>query len=320
MYQFFSSLPEAEINRRYLNTFRTASFNKKFEAAMGTIPELAGLLPEDVKGEDILIYNFNKLTSLYYSYIEKLSTLTDERRSEINERLSGVFNYSSYRPKIRGFLCNPDNGFEIHNCVYCDIHHFHTYKKNGKLCIDFHADHVLDEGKCPLVGLSIHNFVPSCAICNEGGNKGTKTLGRSKRETLKISPKSRQNRFESDVDFFFTPSCEDIKDLRMFRGNEGWEIDFNYSVAEYGRTIELFSLRERYNAEKGRMGEFIFRRRNNPDTKIRNDAQALKVLFEKRVEELFEFERNKMDHAPMEKCRRELIKQVYGSLPGGVPD
>lgn len=134
---------------------------------------------------------------------------------------------------------------------------------------------------------------------------------------MKISPKSRLNRFENDVEFYFTPSCDNIKDLKMFRGDEGWEINFRYSIPEYYRTIDLFHLKERYNAEKKYFGEFIYRRKNNPDSKIRYDAELLGSAFEERSEELFNLEINRRNHLPMEKCRVELIKQVYGNLPTG---
>lgn len=317
MYQFFSSLPDSEINKRYLSTFRLQSFNKKFDSVMRMIPELNGIFLQPIKGSQLLTFNFYKLTNIYYSYIEILDGLPQNRRDQIQEELSSVFNYSSHRLKIRNFLSDPNNGYEIHNCMYCDIHPFHKYHRNGNLAIDFHVDHVLDEGKCPLVGLSIHNFVPSCPVCNEGGNKGTQTLGRTKKETLKISPKSRLNNFDKDVEFYFTPSCDDIKDLKMFRGNTGWEIDFRYSMHEYYRTIELFHLKERYDAEKKYFGDYIYKRINNPDPKIKRDAELLKVNFIDKAEELFELEKNRRNHKPMEKCRTELIKQVYGFLPGG---
>ena len=214
-------------------------------------------------------------------------------------------------------LRNPENGFEIHNCFYCDIQHFQKSKLGGVIRLNFQADHVLDEGKCPLVGLSIHNFVPSCDVCNGAANKGSHTIGRTKKETLKISPKSRLNRFENDVEFYFTPSCDDIKDLKMFKGHEGWEINFRYSIPEYHRTINLFHLKERYNAVKAYFGEYIFLRKNNPDTQIKSDAALLKVSFENRSEELFALEKNRRNHQPMEKCRRELITQVFGELPRG---
>lgn len=317
MYQFFSSLPESEINKRYLRTFRLKSFNRKFQVAIRGIPELNRLFPPGYEGSQLLTLSFFKLTEIYYSYLNLMERLSEERKTTINTLLSSVFNYSSNQSKIKKFLSNPENGFEIHNCVYCDIQHFQIYKVNGVVKLNFQADHVLDEGKCPLVNLSIHNFVPSCDVCNGAANKGSNTIGRTKQETLKISPKSKLNNFENDVEFYFTPSCEEIKDLKMFRGDVGWEINFMSRISEYDRTIALFHLRERYNAKKKYFGEYIFTRRNNPDTKIKRDAELLGIRFENRDEELFNWERNRRNYEPMEKCRKELIKQVFGKLPTG---
>lgn len=311
MYQFFSSLSENEINSRYSALFNLPTIDTLFDNTVASIAELDGFFPDNFKGSELLTASFVNLTHYYYKYTVLLNTLTDERKAAINDLLKRVFNYSSARNKIRKFLINPDNGFEIHNCVYCDLHHFSKYRFSGIERIDFHADHVLDEGKCPLVGLSIHNFVPSCPICNEGGNKGTKTLGRNKNETLRISPKSRLNKFQSEVTFYYTPDSSKIKDLQMYKGSVGWEIDFRYKPSEYFRTIDLFHLKERYNAddEKKYFGKYIFTKLKNPPAKIRQDAKLLSKTYEQQEEFLFNFEAKRRENAAKEKCRLDLLKQ-----------
>lgn len=308
MYQFFSSLSDREINRRYLDKFRLPSFNRKFDSTVASIRELDGFFPDDYKGSNLLTESFTVLTHYYYRYLNLVGGLTDARKADINRLLAEVFNYDAHKNKIRNFLLNPDNGFEIHNCVYCDLHHFSRYRVAGSVKIDFHADHVLDEGKCPLVGLSIHNFVPSCPTCNEGGNKGINTLGRDKRETLRISPKSRLNKFISEVEFYYTPDSSVIKDLKMYKGNFGWEIDLKYKKPEYFRTIDLFHLKERYNAEKQYFGKYIYKKLINPPAKIKEDARLRGITYEEQLEELFGYQEKRRSKAAKEKCRLDLLK------------
>ena len=254
MYRFISLKSLKDVNKAYLARYKKKeSFNKKFAEAVDECPEIAGLLPPGTKGIDLLTYDFSRLVDLYYDYNKTLNDLHDDARvKEINDKFKAIFNYDSHREKIRRFLSDPNNGFEIHNCVYCDLNKVEGYTRaNGNRNFEFHSDHVLDKGSCPLVALSIHNFVPSCPTCNEPPLKGVKPLGKTKADTLKISPKSSTNKFESDVKFILNITNKTIPDLELFKTNDGWEIDFSYKDGVYQQTVSMFDLKERYNAEKG---------------------------------------------------------------------
>ena len=231
MYRFISSKSLRDVNKAYLALYRNKkSFNKKFSDAVMACPEIAGLFSPGTKGMDLLTYDFSHLVELYYNYKKTLNDLHNNARvKEINDKFKAIFNYDSHREKIRRFLSDPNNGFEIHNCVYCDLNKVKGYTRaDGKRNLEFHADHVLDKGLCPLVALSIHNFVPSCPTCNEPPLKGVRPLGNTKADTLKISPKSSTNKFERDVKFILNITDITIPDLELFKTNDGWEIDFQY--------------------------------------------------------------------------------------------
>jgi len=221
MYRFISSKPLRDVNKAYLALYRNKkSFNKKFSDAVMACPEIAGLFSPGTKGMDLLTYDFSRLVELYYNYKKTLNDLHNNARvKEINDKFKAIFNYDSHREKIRRFLSDPNNGFEIHNCVYCDLNKVKGYTRaDGKRNLEFHADHVLDKGLCPLVALSIHNFVPSCPTCNEPPLKGVKPLGNTKADTLKISPKSATNKFETEVKFILNITDITIPDLELFKG------------------------------------------------------------------------------------------------------
>lgn len=265
MYRFISSKPIRDVNNAYLALYRNKkSFNRKFDDAVIMCPEIAGLLPPGTKGIDLLTYGFSRLVELFYNYNKALDDLHNEARvKEINDLFKAIFNYDSHREKIRRFLSDPNNGFEIHNCVYCDLNKVKGYTRtDGKRNLEFHADHVLDKGSCPLVALSIHNFVPSCPTCNESPLKGVKPLGNTKADTLKISPKSATNKFDKDVKFILNITDTTIPDLELFKTNDGWEIDFSYKDGVYQQTVSMFDLKERYNAEKGYFGEYLQKKEN----------------------------------------------------------
>lgn len=310
MYRFISSKSPRDVNNAYLALYRNKkSFNKKFDDAVIECPEIAGLFPPGTKGIDLLTYDFACLVELYYNYNKTLSDLhNDIREKEINDKFKAIFNYDSHREKIRRFLSDPNNGFEIHNCVYCDLNKVKGYtRSNGKRNLEFHADHVLDKGSCPLVALSIHNFVPACPTCNEPPLKGVKLLGNTKADTLKISPKSMSNNFERDVSFILNITDTSIPDLELFKTNNGWEIDFSYKDMDYTQTVLMFDLKARYNEEKSYFGEYLHKKKSY---NIKELAELIKRAEEEVMEEMFCYKRKRHEHAPKEKCRIELLEQV----------
>ena len=121
MYQFISSKSLRDVNNAYLALYKCKNFNKKFDDAVIECPEIADLFPPGTKGIDFLIYDFSRLVELYYNYNEKLNNLHNNvRAKEINDKFKAIFNYDYHREKIRRFLSDSNNGFEIHNCIYCD--------------------------------------------------------------------------------------------------------------------------------------------------------------------------------------------------------
>ena len=310
MYRFISSKPIRDVNNAYLALYRNKkSFNRKFDDAVMTCPEIAGLFSLGTKGMDLLTYDFSRLVELYYNYKKTLNDLHNNARvKEINDKFKAIFNYDSHREKIRRFLSDPNNGFEIHNCVYCVLNKVEGYTRaDGKRNLEFHADHVLDKGSCPLVALSIHNFVPSCPTCNEPPLKGVKPLGNTKADTLKISPKSATNKFETEVKFILNITDITIPDLELFKTNDGWEIDFQYKDNIYMQTVLMFDLKERYNAEKDYFRAYLHKKRKY-DIKLL--AETCKCTEEDILEDLFCYKQNKQAHIPKEKCRLELLEQV----------
>ena len=135
MYRFISSKPIRDVNNAYLALYRNKkSFNKKFSDAVMACPEIAGLFSLGTKGMDLLTYDFSRLVELYYNYKKTLNDLHNNARvKEINDKFKAIFNYDSHREKIRRFLSDPNNGFEIHNCVYCDLNKVKGYTRaDGK--------------------------------------------------------------------------------------------------------------------------------------------------------------------------------------------
>lgn len=114
----------------------------------------------------------------------------------------------------------------------------------------FDLDHLLPKSICPIVGLSLFNFVPSCQVCNEK-LKRAKELGDTKEEWLKISPTYQQSSFDNNVTIKLVPleKCSTFFELQRNNGNYRLEFETNQDKA-YEKYISILHLKERYNYHK----------------------------------------------------------------------
>jgi hypothetical protein len=116
----------------------------------------------------------------------------------------------------------------------------------------FDLDHFLPKSRCPIVGLSLYNFVPSCAVCNEK-LKGADELGcdehgaDDRARWLILSPTSDAYSFENDVTFIIDPLPSDIK---IMKDADKYRLSFSPTPSKYEPVIREFMLEERYNYHK----------------------------------------------------------------------
>lgn len=121
-----------------------------------------------------------------------------------------------------------------------------------KLRNHFDLDHFLPKSKCPIVGLSLYNFVPCCAVCNEK-LKGADELGCNeygaddKAKWLMLSPTSDLYSFENDVTIKIDPLPSEIK---IIKDADDYQLSFSPSNSKYEPVIREFMLEERYNYHK----------------------------------------------------------------------
>lgn len=113
----------------------------------------------------------------------------------------------------------------------------------------YDLDHVLSKSRCPIVGLSLFNFVPSCPICNER-LKGTGVLGKDATEMSSLSPTSSTYNFDNSVEISVTPK-DTFAILNSQARPDDFKITFHYNNPLYQKSVDMFHLRERYNYHKG---------------------------------------------------------------------
>lgn len=112
----------------------------------------------------------------------------------------------------------------------------------------FDLDHFLPKSECPLVGLSLYNFVPSCSVCNEKLKRSSRLGGLDKRKLLKLSPTSNAYDFDNTSNIAIIPKTG-ASMLKTFSHPSDFHLEFLHPGV-YQESVETFALEERYNYHK----------------------------------------------------------------------
>lgn len=214
------------------------------------------LLP--LRFDEMLVKEFVDLADIYECFVS-LRLRKDNSIMLLSKKL---FNYSKdvtvrgikrnkMQPMIASFFMNPANSFEIHTCHYCDMSYVNAYSLNGINKAHFDLDHVLDKGRCPIIGLSMFNFVPSCQMCNGSRIKGQKQLTANPDLRKKLSPSNPIYDFENNVNIEVLNKKGECSTFGFEKRKDEYEIIFNVSKdPDYKVEIDFFHLTERYNYHK----------------------------------------------------------------------
>lgn len=278
----------------------------------------------------LLTAPIDKLVDVYFDYVQKVETAVNNgtltkgktgTKKAMKDEISNVFDYDGYANVIAGFFLDPANKFEIYTCHYCDMAYVNYFVANtGRKIRNFDVEHILDKGKCPLVALSLYNFLPSCQPCNSK-MKGQKCVGETTKSTktgrlkdivLKLSPTNPQYDFDGNISFYIKPLDPTNRNLdELIEHKDDFELDFHVNGdADYMFTVEQFHLKERYNYHKME----AFRLKDKFDHYPRSKREEIARIIgrsEKEVEEdLFGIEYSINEHRVFSKLYRDVAK-VY---------
>lgn len=306
MYRFISSRDITELHTAYKKLFKQ-DLNKKWDKCVQECPDLAGAIKPNMTAKKLLVADFCQLVDVYFHYLNYINSLSDTQRTAVNSAAKKVFTYKSFSEKIANFLLDPENKFEIHNCVYCDTEKVSPFNKNGKKVRRFETEHVLDKGKCPLVALSLHNFVPSCGICNGNNLKGTSTIGTTMDEIKRLSPTTPSYNFWHKVLFVVNP-IQDVANIKREDNPDNYEIAFSYKDRIYERTVDLFGLKERYNNDYLTDALRLLDDKDRLTPKALADAAKIFNMTSKEYfETQFKISVYRTEHKPFRKIREDLL-------------
>lgn len=177
----------------------------------------------------------------------------------------------------------------------------------------FDLDHELDKGSCPILALSLYNFVPSCSVCNEK-LKRSATIGDKKNsaELIELSPTSDGYDFDKNVSFGVTPKR--VSTFGFLKNQKKYKIEITCHDSVFEKSVALFRLKQRYNYHK------VFALRLL-DLKERYSTGSIKMISnlmegkasrgsysEQQIyEDIFGEEYSKVGHRCFDKLRRDVL-------------
>ena len=200
-----------------------------------------------------------------------------------------------------------------------DIHYWKEHlDPQEELKSHFDVDHALDKGKCPLIALSLMNFVPSCQVCNRI-LKHSKILGDYvKRDPLPhLSPTSPDYDFDHNVRislrFNRTDSHDVIEEMNESEDLNNCELVFDIKDKSYNWLLSIFRLRERYQFHKGEAIKWHNLKRKYDRHHIELIADAFKDIgngdfsYEKIEEDIFQEKYDMIRRPVLKKLKSDIL-------------
>ena len=242
------------------------------------------------------------LDDLLYGSFEKLQTIKDNLGDmSKREDVKAIFNYEGkFQKHISKFF---EEYVEVHTCYFCNIEFINTFMtKDENIKNGFTLDHYIDKGKYPYLALSLYNLIPSCYTCN------SKVKRIHSVETL--SPSSAHFNFDDKVKF------------KTFIENKNLQIedkeDFNLLLKEdfseiYKKYIDVFELDGRYEYHKYKVIEMIKKRKEYPNSRIKELALLTQKTEEEVKQDLFGeylFEDDILHKRPLSKLIHDISQEL----------
>lgn len=219
------------------------------------------VFPDDII--KILTADFEQLLDWFFIWKELLEKNTDIENGII-DRSDGkskllIFNYTKYYPTIINFYYDKMTALNLYSCCYCEIPptaKYHTKQYENRITLDL--DHFFPKDQCPILALSLKNFVPACSACNSRIKNSNDFLKFYKIDNiptedqkeilLKISPTSSKYCFYENTQFHVLPKKGFSKKLGYLDNIDSYEIKIS-SDDICKHEIESFQLDERYTSE-----------------------------------------------------------------------
>lgn len=267
----FGTVVESYTKKKTLNKkckeYRWQDFKRK--------NSLSAIFPESMK--EIMTADYSKLASLYELFAAQ--HLSGKQKTEIES----IFNYDGYCAEIAKFFINNADRLKLHSCFYCEMSYVNVFTIDRGKKKHFDVDHVLPKSECPLLALSLFNFVPSCQVCNSR-IKRQFPIGCTPAERAELSPSAANYDFESNVKFRLRPLKGGVR--HFMASPTLFKIVVKADVP-YNQEVKFFHLEERYEYHKMEALRLKDLKAKYPPTKIRSIAKMMGKTVKDVTEDIF---------------------------------
>ncbi|KIM11966.1 MAG: hypothetical protein KU37_03730 [Sulfuricurvum sp. PC08-66] len=246
--------------------------------------------------KDIVCGDFEKLEDIKKSVGSKFSSKSNVVKEVFNYDKSKA-KISKLQPKIAKFF---EDNIEVHTCYFCNIEFINKFSTSKKTKNGFTLDHFIDKGKYPYLALSLYNLVPSCYVCNSK-IKGTQSIAG-------VAPTSQEFDFDDKVKFKTFMSNPNLfvneeTDIELFLKE-----DFSDKYQHYLQVLELDG---RYDYHKYKVIEMIQKRRDYPDSRIKELAQLTQKTEEEVKQDLFGvYLKEDLHKRPLSKLIKDISEEL----------
>lgn len=263
--------------------------------------------------KQLMKMKFENLVDVYERFVE-IPHDTDAEKKELDEvkeyLRSEVFNYDyqkagckKHQPEISKFFQSKMEELNVHTCYYCDMAYINPYISGNGVKSQFDLDHALSKADCPLVALSLHNFVPSCSVCNQR-LKRKKQLSNIPDGIKKVAPCSEH--FDADKHIHFKVEQKNACSGSFLKNQEKYQVKVRAKDI-YKDYAELFHLEERYECHKCEALRLMDLKRKYPTSNIKKIARVLHKTADEVREDIFGLGFSKEHHRCMDKMKRDVM-------------
>ena len=221
-----------------------------------------------------------------------------------------VFNYD-YRAKgckphqsvISKFFQKKMEELNVHTCFYCDMAYINPFVDGTDTKSQFDLDHAIAKGDCPITALSLHNFVPSCPVCNQR-LKHKKPLATNDANLMRVAPCSEQ--FDADRNIYFKVVQAKACSGGFMKHRENYNVKV-VARGKYDTYAKLFHLEERYEFHKGEALRLLDLKRKYPTSNLKIIANMLHKTIEEVREDIFGMGFSMDHHRCFDKIKRDIL-------------
>ena len=227
----------------------------------------------------------------YHSAIDFVNDATMEELIQINLITKNSAREIIQKREQSNIKSISDLGFTPKKKENIENLNFKTSQENH-----FTLDHFLPKANCPILALSLYNFVPSCYSCNSKFKQSDVLL------KTHLSPTSKNFSVADEIKFklFFTEDRKDFNLIMKYPKDKGYE--------DYIRT---FKLKGRYTFHKGEVEKLLDNKRKYPQSRIDEMAKAVNIPSKQIKKDIFGkelFEDSSKES--MSKLKKDIAKDI----------